>query len=82
MIFPCMELFFVIFQVSHDFQSLWEPCKKEQQVVKYKVFISVVSMSILALTRENLPSGLANWPKVIKLFLCLTDFKIITAHIN
>ena len=23
MIFPCMELFFVIF---HDFQSLWEPC--------------------------------------------------------
>ena len=26
MIFPCMELFLVIFQVSHDFQSLWEPC--------------------------------------------------------
>ena len=23
MIFPCMELIFVIF---HDFQSLWEPC--------------------------------------------------------
>ena len=26
MIFPCMELFLVIFQVFHDFQSLWEPC--------------------------------------------------------
>ena len=26
MIFPCMELFFLIFQVFHDFQSLWEPC--------------------------------------------------------
>ena len=25
-IFPCMELFLVIFQVFHDFQSLWEPC--------------------------------------------------------
>ena len=25
MIFPCMELFLVIFQVFHDFQSLWEP---------------------------------------------------------
>ena len=77
-----MELFFVIFQVFHDFQSLWEPCKKEQQVVKYKVFISVVSMSILALTRENLSSGFTNWPEVIKLFLYLTDHKTITAHIN
>ena len=28
MIFPCMELFLVIFQVFHDFQSLWEPCRK------------------------------------------------------
>ena len=26
MIFPCMELLLVIFQVFHDFQSLWEPC--------------------------------------------------------
>ena len=26
MIFPCMELFLVIFQVFHDSQSLWEPC--------------------------------------------------------
>ena len=26
MIFPCMKLFLVIFQVFHDFQSLWEPC--------------------------------------------------------
>ena len=26
MIFPCMELIFVIIQVFHDFQSLWEPC--------------------------------------------------------
>ena len=26
MIFPCKELFLVIFQVSHDFQNLWEPC--------------------------------------------------------
>ena len=26
MIFPCMELFLVIFQVFLDFQSLWEPC--------------------------------------------------------
>ena len=26
MIFPCMELFFLIFQVFHDFQSLWEHC--------------------------------------------------------
>ena len=26
MIFPCMEFFLVIFQVFHDFQSLWEPC--------------------------------------------------------
>ena len=26
MIFLCMELFLVIFQVFHDFQSLWEPC--------------------------------------------------------
>ena len=26
MIFPRMELFLVIFQVFHDFQSLWEPC--------------------------------------------------------
>ena len=26
MIFPCMEFLFVIFQVFHDFQSLWEPC--------------------------------------------------------
>ena len=25
MIFPCMN-FFVIFQVLHDFHSLWEPC--------------------------------------------------------
>ena len=30
MIFPpCMELFLVIFQVFHDFQSLWEPCWPE-----------------------------------------------------
>ena len=27
MIFPCIEPFLVIFQVFHDFQSLWEPCK-------------------------------------------------------
>ena len=26
MIFPCMELFLVIYQVLHDFQSVWEPC--------------------------------------------------------
>ena len=26
MIIPYMELFLVIFQVFHDFQSLWEPC--------------------------------------------------------
>ena len=26
MIFPCMELILVIFQVFHDFQSLSEPC--------------------------------------------------------
>ena len=27
MTFPCMELFLGgIFQVFHDFQSLWEPC--------------------------------------------------------
>ena len=25
MIFPCMELFLLVFQVFHDFQSLWEP---------------------------------------------------------
>ena len=25
MIFPCMELFLVIIQVSYDFQSSWEP---------------------------------------------------------
>ena len=25
MIFPCMEFLFVILQVFHDFQSLWEP---------------------------------------------------------
>ena len=25
MIFPCMELYLVIFQVFQDFQSLWEP---------------------------------------------------------
>ena len=29
MIFPCMEPFLVIFQVSHDFQCLWEPCESE-----------------------------------------------------
>ena len=29
MIFPCMELFLVIFQVFHDFQVLWEPCHLE-----------------------------------------------------
>ena len=27
-IFPCMELFLVIFQVFHDFQSLWESCNR------------------------------------------------------
>ena len=26
MIFPCMEFILVMFQVFHDFQSLWEPC--------------------------------------------------------
>ena len=26
MIFPCMEHFCEIFQVFHDFKSLWEPC--------------------------------------------------------
>ena len=26
MIFPCMELFIMIFQFFHDFQSWWEPC--------------------------------------------------------
>ena len=26
MIFPCMEPFFEIFQVFHEFMSLWEPC--------------------------------------------------------
>ena len=26
MIYPCMELFLVIFQVFHEIQSLWEPC--------------------------------------------------------
>ena len=25
MTFPCMEFILVIFQVFHDFQSLWEP---------------------------------------------------------
>ena len=24
--FPCMELFFVVFQVFNDFKSSWEPC--------------------------------------------------------
>ena len=28
MIFPCIELFLVIF---HDFQSLWEPCMYHAQ---------------------------------------------------
>ena len=28
MIFPCMELYSVIFQVFHGFQSLWEPWNK------------------------------------------------------
>ena len=28
MIFPCMDLILVIFQVFHGFQSLWEPCTK------------------------------------------------------
>ena len=30
MIFPCMELL-VIFQVFHDFQSLWEPCVEKNR---------------------------------------------------
>ena len=29
MIFPCMALFLVIFQVFHHFQNLWEPCLLE-----------------------------------------------------
>ena len=29
MIFPCMELFFVIFQVFQVFQCSWEPCYKK-----------------------------------------------------
>ena len=32
MIFPCMELFLVIFQVFHDFQSLWESCQKQSDL--------------------------------------------------
>ena len=33
MIFPCMEVILVIFQVFYDFQSLWEPCYKEGMVI-------------------------------------------------
>ena len=36
MIIPCMELFVVIFQLSHDFQTLWEPCLLDSYVFRSK----------------------------------------------
>ena len=38
MIFPCIELLFVIFQVFHDFQSLWEPCMVD--VLKFLTLVA------------------------------------------
>ena len=37
MIFQCMELFIVIFQVFNDFQSLWAPCKTISRVIAHAV---------------------------------------------
>ena len=39
MIFPCMELFLVIFQVLNDFQSLWEPWLI---LYEYSVFLDTI----------------------------------------
>ena len=35
-IFRCMELFFVIFKVFHDFQSSWEPCGVYMKTAIYR----------------------------------------------
>ena len=44
MIFPCIVLFFVIFQVFHDFQSVWEPCPERAVWAGFIVFVSMIKM--------------------------------------
>ena len=57
MIFPCMEFLFVIFQVFHDFQSLWEPCQGQLMVIIYVNFVELESPIIHAKFQENRTSG-------------------------
>ena len=61
MIFPCMELFFVIFQVFQVFQCSWEPCLETfllstQNICligKKKIIITFWELYIFCLPRCN-----------------------------
>ena len=59
MIFPCMELFFLVFQVFHDFQSLWEPCNKVHsckivsEIICYHFFLHGCDFSLFFLWRKK-----------------------------
>ena len=57
MIFPCMELFLVIFQVFHDFQSLWEPCKdyNESKRALCNLLRGVIHYSLESLLQDSTP---------------------------
>ena len=46
--FSMHRTFFVIFHVFHDFQSLWEPCTKKKNYIKYIKIITVVEESTLS----------------------------------
>ena len=65
MIFPCMELFLVIFQVFHDFQSLWEPCDM------YVVALLNIYPMYAKYSDTDRPGS-----KVVNFFLCSTQLNL------
>ena len=64
MIFPCMELFFLIFQVFHDFQSSWEHCP-----------LGVSDIQRVNEQKQDLSQSMTNAPKGMGL-ACYTLWKV------
>ena len=69
MIFPCMELYLAIFQVFHDFQSLWEPWGLyEHSIVANRKLASTNK----PVTFRSVHTGIEP-PFLLKLYYAITD---------
>ena len=69
MIFPCMELFLVIFQV---FQSLWEPCPLCVRLLFSDLVLGVLtSLATILLGKRKRAGCFVLWLSVVCLFLAV-----------